>query len=143
MTDRHTIQSLTGVYHADGGERGELAYVFGRSAAPRTARSATSPTEAYAATPQWSNLVCELDVPFDLVHLNERTPEVAAASEDRTPCVLAHTETGVVRLLGPDDLDPVEGDVTKFADALRTAADAAQLAWPATPSPAPAENTRP
>lgn len=65
-----------------------------------------------------------------IVHLNERDNQVRAASEGHTPCVLAHTDNGLIRLLGPVELDAADGDVERFATALRAAAARAGSRWP-------------
>ena len=69
-------------------------------------------------------------MPLDLVHLDERTDDVVAASEGRTPCVLAHTPGGLVLLLGPADLESCAGGVDCFADLLRRAIDDHALSLP-------------
>jgi len=128
-----TIVRLTGVYHADGGLRGELAYAVNRIRG--TAHCALCDITHRGLRPrrEWISLAAELGVPVDLVHLNERTPQVYAASDGYTPCVLALTDHGLIRLLEPSDLDRLAGDVTAFATALRSAAEKAGLRWPTAP----------
>jgi len=58
---------------------------------------------------------------------------VLAAGAGHTPCLLAHTDDGLVLLLGPGDLDRLAGDVIAFAAAVWHAADTAGLDWPAPP----------
>lgn len=116
------VVRLTGVYHADGGLRGELAYVLGR--ARGTAHCALcdithSPVRRKRA---FDELRRSLGVPFDVVHLNERSPQVLEVTGERTPCVLAHTEDGgLVTVLGPSALDGLGGDVDAFGRTLRSA----------------------
>jgi hypothetical protein len=64
-----------------------------------------------------------LPVPFELVHRDERSDEIVAASTGRVPCVLARTAGGVTMLLGPDDLGACVGDVERMAEALARAVD--------------------
>jgi len=59
---------------------------------------------------------------------------VLAASAGHTPCLLAHTDDGLVLLLGPGELDRLAGDVIAFAAAVRHAADTAGLDWPPPPA---------
>jgi hypothetical protein len=125
------------VYHADGGVRGELAYAVGRIRG--TSHCALCDITHRRIWPKrgWADLVANLGVPFDLVHLNERSDEVHTASAGHTPCVLAHTDGGLVPLLNPDDLERLAGDLATFAAALRRAADSAGLCWPVAPPTAP------
>jgi hypothetical protein len=69
---------------------------------------------------------CErLPLPFAAVHLDERSEAERAASEGRTPCVLAHTAGGEVRmLLERQAIEACAGD----PEALRAAIEAALAA---------------
>ena len=124
------IRRLVGVYHADGGIRGELAYAIGKLRGAAHCGLCDVTHRGVRAKPEWTGLITRLAVPFTLVHLNERSEPVAAASAGRTPCVLAETDDGLILLLGPDQLDRVGGDVSRFAEALVDAARAAGLALP-------------
>ena len=111
---------LTGVYHADGGVLGELRYVVGKlrgvahCALCDITHGALGKKRAFAA---WQRA---LPVPFALVHLNERSPEVARVTERRTPALVAHTARRIVLLLGPDELE-LEGSLEAFRGALARA----------------------
>jgi hypothetical protein len=125
------IQSLVGVYHADGGLRGELAYVVGKLRGTVHCGLCDITHRGVRPKPVWTAFTESLGVPFEVVHLNERSAAVAAASDGRTPCVLAHTESGLRLLLGPDELDSVGGDLDRFASTLRAAIADAGLSLPA------------
>jgi len=124
------VEGFVGVYHADGGVRGELAYAIGKVRGTAHCGLCDITHRGVRAKRQWTEMVAELGVPFQLVHLNERSEAVRAASAGRTPCVLARSGDTLVPLLGPDDLDRLGGDVRRFTAALRTAAEKAGLAWP-------------
>lgn len=80
----------------------------------RPARYVTSPI-GVAGQPQWKDVTCALGVPFDLVHRNERSADVARLTGDLTPAVLAQTNDGHQMLMGPNDFAGVSGDaVTSF-----------------------------
>ncbi|MGK5445375.1 hypothetical protein ACSNN7_26610 [Micromonospora sp. URMC 105] len=125
------IRRLVGVYHADGGLRGELTYLLGKVRGTTSCALCDVTHHALGRKREWRDLLSRLGVPVDLVHLNERTPEVRAASEGRTPCVLAVTDGGLVLLLGPDELAALDGSVTGFAETVRAAATLAGLRWDA------------
>ena len=125
-----TIRRLTGVYHADGGVRGEVAYAIGKLRGTAHCALCDITHGAVRRKPEWTRLLAGLAVPFEVVHLNERDDEVALASDGRTPCVLAHTDDRLVVLLGPDELDRAGGDVTRFGATLDRAVAANGLAWP-------------
>jgi hypothetical protein len=119
----HGLRRLVGVYRADGGVRGEIAYVLGKlvGRAHCTLCDVThSPVRRKAA---WDRMVATLPVPFELRHLNELEPAMAALVPDReaAPLVLADVGGRLEVLLGPADLEPLEGSVPAFEDALRAA----------------------
>jgi len=124
------LRRLVGIYEADGGLVGEARYAIrkltGRghcSLCEVTHRGVTSKLE-------WRSMCEGLPVPFELVHLNERSPAILEASEGATPCVLADVDGELVLILGRDALDRCGGDVGKFADALRTALSGRGIAMP-------------
>lgn len=114
--------ALTGVYHANGSLAGELAYVAGKLLGRRHCALCDITHGALRERPEMAACKAALPVPLELVHLDERTPEVAAASEGSTPCVLAHLDDGRVEvLLGPEELEAC----AKRPDRLAAAIDAA------------------
>jgi len=123
---------LVGVYRAEGTLRGEISYVVGRLIG--TAHCALcdithSPVRRKAA---WDRMAAGLGVPFELVHLDERDPDTArvVTGWDDSPAVLAELDGGLVRVLGPDDLEAVGGDVARFERALRAALERAGAPLP-------------
>lgn len=131
-----TVEGLVGVYRADGGLRGELAYLVGKMRG--TAHCALcdvthSPVRRKRA---WDAMVADLGVPFELLHLNERSAHVVAAAGDRSPIVLARVrEPGVslprlVLVLDEDAVDASVGSVERFDSALRAGLDHLGLVLP-------------
>ncbi len=120
------VTRLTGVYHADGSLLGELRYVAGTIFGGTHCSLCDITHGRVREKAQWRAERDRLPVPFTAVHLDERSGDEAAASEGRTPCVLAHTDDGIELLLGPDELDACEGDPA----ALVAAIDAALAARP-------------
>ena len=89
-----SVDRLVGVYHADGGVRGELAYLAGR--ARGTAHcTLIDITHGFTLSGKRSfkTMAAQLPVPFRLVHRNEQPPALAQLTDGRTPCIIA--EVGV------------------------------------------------
>jgi hypothetical protein len=115
---------LIGVYHADGGLKGEVVYLAGKltGSAHCALCDITHGTVAVTGKKAWKRYCGGLPVPFDLVHLNERDTTLHALTDGRTPCVLAETRQGdLVSLLGPGDLETCAGSVEGFAEVLAQA----------------------
>jgi hypothetical protein len=112
------VRSLVGVYHANGTVLGELSYWvkarLGRGHCALCDITHGSVREKAA----WRDCRATLAVPMTTVHLDERTPEVAAATEGRTPCVAAVTDAGVEVLLSSEQLEACHGDPGRLAAAI-------------------------
>ncbi|MGH9110843.1 MAG: hypothetical protein ACRDZN_00850 [Acidimicrobiales bacterium] len=125
------IQRLVGVYHARGSLWGELVYVAGKLTG-RAHCALCDITHGTRRRPEVDAWIEALPVPFDLVHLDERTDAVTAASDGATPCVLAGTAVGFVLLLGTAEIHVCDGEIDRFVDALARSVDSHGLAWPVT-----------
>lgn len=115
---------LIGVYHADGGLLGELAYVLGKARGSAHCALCDITHSGIRRKPQWDTACRTFPVPIRLVHLNERTADEVAACTLGTPTVLARQSGGqVVPLLGPEELE-LDGSVDSFFVAVTTALNA-------------------
>lgn len=123
MERTRRIDSLVGVYHADGGPIGEARYVFGRLLGTAHCALCDITHSPVRRKPAWDRMVAQLGVPFELVHLNEMDADVSAATARHgSPVVLARLPDGTVApVLLPADLDRLAGSVDAFAAALEQA----------------------
>ena len=122
------VERLVGVYHADGTLLGELRYWVGARIGRAHCALCDITHGTFRAKPEWLEGRDGLGVPFETVHLDERSPDLASATDGRTPCVVALTSAGWVELLGPDDLEGLHGEVAALFTAIRTRADELGLA---------------
>jgi hypothetical protein len=135
--DRPVVDSLVGVYRADGGLRGELTYLVGKMRGTAHCGLCDITHSGVRRKHAWDAMVSDLRVPFELLHLNERSAHVIAAAGDRSPIVLARVlepGAGLPRLVMVLDEEAVEasvGSVERFAAALRAELDHLGLLLPA------------
>ena len=99
-------ETLWGVYHANGGLLGELAYVVGKLRGTAHCGLCDITHGSVRVKPEWKTLEATLDIPFKLVHLNEQPSGLAELTRGCTPCVVGESEEGWSVLLGPEDLMP-------------------------------------
>ncbi len=124
-----TVRRLIGVYDADGGLRGEIAYLAGKFAG-RHCTLCDITHSPVRRRREWDSYTSSLPVPFDVVHRNERSAALERVTEGREACVVAECDDGsLVLLLGNDDLARAV-DVTGLAEAVASAMGAAGLTWP-------------
>jgi hypothetical protein len=124
-----TIRRFVGVYDADGGLRGEIAYIAGKLSGRHCALCDITHSPVRRRR-DWDAYVATLPVPFDVVHRNERTRALMQATEGREACVVAECDDGSIAfLLGNDELTRAAG-VEGLARALREAVEATGLQWP-------------
>ena len=128
------ITALVGVYDADGTLSGELAYWVGAHLTGRRHCALCEITHGtFREKAQWRELAAGLAVPFEAVHLDERSEAVTRASQGKTPCVIAVLEDGSLEmLLEPEDLEAMNGDPTRLASAL---GEAISREYPSGPAP--------
>jgi len=120
MDDR-SVTGLIGVYDADGGVLGELAYVWGKVRGTRHC-SLCDITHGRLPwrRPEWDRMVADLGLTMDLLHLNEMPPEVRrAVAACGVPVVLALTTAGLRPLVVGAELDALDGSVARLSDLLR------------------------
>jgi hypothetical protein len=115
------IIRIVGVYDADGGFAGEARYLVGHLLG-RLGCALCEITHG----PAWRKrsfdaFRARLGVPFDVVHRNERSPEVDAATHGALPCIVAVTDSGIVTLLDRVALEACDGDVDRLEVALAAA----------------------
>ncbi|MFM1784458.1 MAG: hypothetical protein RLZZ579_735 [Actinomycetota bacterium] len=123
MTQEKPV-ALVGIYHADGGFLGEAKYFFGHLLGLTSCELCSVTHSPIMKKASWKELELKLkadfNLEFDLLHLNERDEKVTAASEHRTPCVLAkYSDGSLSMLIDKQDLQAISGSVEKFERALR------------------------
>ncbi|WP_280826302.1 hypothetical protein [Mycobacterium sp. OTB74] len=123
------VRELIGVYNGDGGIRGELAYVLGKLRGTTECALCDITHRGIRSNPQWKDVVCELAVPFDLVHRNERTAEVAQLTGDDTPAVVAVTDEGLRLVMRAADFAGAGTDAAAFVQVLRERVAEEGLRW--------------
>lgn len=125
------ITELVGVYDADGGVAGEAKYVVGHLLG-RLECALCDITHG----PVWRKKSFDafrqrLGVPFEVVHRNERSAQLEAATRDALPSVVAMTKSGWVVVLGRDELSAFGGEVDELERGLHDVLVAHGLALPA------------
>ncbi len=117
------IRRLIGIYAADGSLRGEVAYAVAKVLGRRHC-ALCEITHGWSLFEKRSSRACRagLPVPFDLVHLDERSPMLVEASEGRAPLVLAETVDGFVEVVDRGTLESLGGDPERLVAAIEDTA---------------------
>ena len=116
------IERLIGVYDADGGLRGELAYVLGHLVGRTECALCDITHSAVRRRRSWDALVADLPVPLVAVHRNELPVDlVGVGAPDRLPAVYAvRSDRSVDELITRDELAGMGGSVDRFAVVVRS-----------------------
>ncbi len=118
--DDPSVNRLVGVYDADGGLLGEAAYVWGKVRGTRHCALCDITHRRVRRRPEWDQMVADLGVRVDLLHLNEMPPDVReAVAACGAPVVLARTSAGLLPLVVGAELDALGGSVARLGDLLR------------------------
>jgi hypothetical protein len=111
--------TLIGIYNADGGLAGELAYVFGHLIGVRSCSLCDishSPIKKKAAFKELEqHLIAEHRILVRMIHLNERNERELKASEGREPCMLLeYPDQSISMFLDSTDLKALSGSVNSL-----------------------------
>ena len=114
------VVEVVGVYAADGGVVGELAYVVGHLLGRAECSLCDVTHGAVRRKPEWDDMAARLPVPLRLAHRNETTEgERTASAGSGLPAVLGVRSDGShTVLLGPAALRSIGGSVDQFEAAL-------------------------
>ena len=128
-TPRGVIESLVGIYHANGTIFGELSYWIGARFG-RTHCSLCSITHgSVREKPRWQACRASLAVPFITVHLDERGGDLIELTDHHTPCVVAHTDSGPMILVTTQQLEACAGSPDQLVETVRAAAASSGLTF--------------
>lgn len=112
---------MTGVYDANGSLAGELSYWFGARLGLRHCSLCDITHGLVKPKKEWRDQLERLPVEFSAVHLDEREPEVAEASNGMEPCVVAVREDGVAEVvIDRETLEACMGNPVEFAELLKS-----------------------
>ncbi len=114
------ISELVGVYDADGGLRGEAAYVWGRLRGTKHCGLCDITHSTVRRKGEWDRMAAQLPVPIRLLHLNELDDELrTSVAEAGVPVVLGRDGAEWRELVGPRELDAMQGSVRALEAVLR------------------------
>lgn len=127
-----TVTRLVGVYRANGGARGELAYVLGKLVGRAHCSLCDVTHSPLRRKAEWDRMAAGLGVPVELLHLDECRGEVArlVPGKDAAPAVLAEVDGRMRVVLDAAALEPLHGSVAAFETALREALARDSLSLP-------------
>jgi hypothetical protein len=121
------VTEFIGIYDADGGIAGELRYALGVIFQGRHCSLCDITHGRLNRKREWDEACQALPAPFTLLHLNERSPEIAAACTQGVPTILIRLSDECIQpLLGPDDLE-VDGNVDQCVRRIKKALNSRDL----------------
>ena len=114
------ISELVGVYDADGGLLGEVAYVWGKLRGTKHCGLCDITHSTVRRKGEWDRMAASLPVPVRLLHLNELNDELRTRVVDTgAPVVLGRDRSVWRELVGAAELDEMSGSVSALETVLR------------------------
>ena len=108
------MDRIYGVYNADGGIMGELAYVWGKIRGTVHCVLCDITHRGVSKKKQWKEFENSLKVPIELLHINEQESALAQFTEGKTPCVVGDYSGELRIVMNADDLEECGKSVDKF-----------------------------
>lgn len=137
MTDgsaaRPTIEGLIGVYNAEGSWRGEVTYWVGARLGRTHCALCDITHGVIKERADWQTCRAGLPVLFTTCHLDDQPEAVRSLLAGEAPAVVAETDQGLMKLLGPSALEGCAASPTRLVETLTAAAEAAGLTWASRP----------
>jgi hypothetical protein len=120
--------TLIGVYKADGGIVGELAYFFGHLIGTRSCSLCDISHSPIKKKSSFKALERELlerhSISVRMIHLNERNERELKASEGREPCILLeYPDESISMFLDAVDLKALSGSVNSLQKLIESRID--------------------
>lgn len=114
------VSELVGVYDAEGGVRGEAAYLWGRVRGTRHCGLCDITHSPVRRKAEWDRMAASLPVPIRLLHLDELDDALArAVAATGAPVVLGRNEADWRPLVTAPELDAMAGSVGALEVVLR------------------------
>jgi hypothetical protein len=115
------IESLVGIYHANGTLWGEVSYWVGARLGRAHCALCDITHGTFRRKRDWDDCAASLPVPFTTCHLDDRPADLVEITDGVTPCVVARTSVGPVILVDAATLEGCDGDPTALASAIEAA----------------------
>ena len=109
-----TMDRIYGVYNADGGIMGELAYVWGKIRGTVHCALCDITHRGVSKKKQWKEFENSLKVPIELLHINEQESSLAEFTVGKTPCVVGDYSGELRIVMNAYDLEECGKSVDKF-----------------------------
>ncbi len=117
------VAALWGVYHANGGLAGELAYIVGKLRGTAHCALCDITHGALRKKAAFEALECRTPVPLRLVHLNEQPEGLDDLTRGCTPCLVAEVAGDAAprwrMVLTAEELEACQGSVEAFEAAVQ------------------------
>jgi hypothetical protein len=127
---RPRVRRLIGVHNANGTLSGEVAYWIGARLGRTHCALCDITHGSIRERDDWKTCRATLPVAFDTYHRNDLPDDIRALARSQVPTVIAETDQGLRRLLGPDELNDCDGSPEQLLAAIDRAVEQHNLVWP-------------
>ena len=119
MTNENPVIALYGIYNANGGLLGELAYLTGKILGQTHCALCDITHSGISEKADFKACRASLSVPLTTLHINEQEEALAQFTHNRAPCVVGKHQNGAFSLLLDEDaLEACHTSVDAFSKAL-------------------------
>ncbi len=113
------FEKLVGIYNAKGSLIGELQYFWGKIRGTAHCALCDITHGKLKEKPSFKECKQNLEIPFELLHLDELDSELEAFA-DNAPCVVGLNENGYSIILNDEELEKCKSNVDDFSNLLNS-----------------------
>lgn len=115
------MKKIIAIYNANGGFKGEMAYVFGKlSGNTHCALCDISHGYKIMGKPEWKKMIQEFDIPIEAIHRNDMDVATKIFVGENTPIVLLNEDGKLSVLMNEQELEDCNKDVGYFFKILKS-----------------------
>jgi hypothetical protein len=112
------VTEFIGIYDADSTLFGELSYWIGARLGKRHCSLCDITHGLFAERADWRSCRDQLRAPFITFHRNDAPPDALACANGEFPAVFARQAGTITRVLGPSDLEVLQGSPEALVEQL-------------------------
>ena len=110
----NSVRKIYCIYNAEGSLKGELKYLYKKYFKDIKCSMCDITHNTFTQKNKWKNKCLTFPLDIECMHLDELPRDIKILVKDKTPCVVAQTDSTNKIIIKDEELIHMEGDVDSF-----------------------------